>query len=197
MTARYAFICATLIVPAFAPAAIARCWDTGHSIQCAPGCELLKPPHFPGDLFTWRCRRHTPPLRLHDARPPPSYQPPVDGCGPGMYAATPTWCCEIGSVYRNGRCQFPARPRTYEASGPLDPTVPLGIVGLMILAGLSWYDHHNRQIARARGLDDAIDEAVGEARDADAAARRMHQAADEADEILRRFRHRRNDEGAA
>lgn len=193
MRSPYAFLFVTgLIFTAAVPTtAQARCWDTGHSLRCAPGCVPTKLPRFPGDSFSWRCRRQAPPPPRYYAPPPPR-QPSDDGCGPGMYPATPTWCCEIGSVFRNGRCVFPDRPPTYEASGPTDPTVPLGILGLIVLAAMAWYDHQTRQIAYARETADSLDEAD----DIAATARRMEEAAAEADDILRRFRDSMNGDDA-
>lgn len=158
------------------------CYDTGHSVRCRPGCQPLSLPRFAGDFFTWRCRRRAPP-------PPPRYYsapPPPASCPPGMYPATETWCCPFGSIYRNGECRFPQEQRTYRASGSDDPTPVLIILGVIGLGILAWYDHHARQVAFARETADAFDDI----NDIDAATRRVQAAADEADEILRRFRNK-------
>ena len=155
-----------------------RCYDTGRSIRCPPGCELLKPPHFPGDSFSWRCRRPPPPPRFHYTPPPPQAS-----CPSGMYAATETWCCPFGTVYRNGDCRFPQEQRTYQASGSEDPT-PLYILGVIGLIALLWYDHHSRQIAWARETEDGVDSTP----DIETARTRMDEAAREADEIIARYR---------
>jgi hypothetical protein len=185
----FLFVTAFIFAVAATTAAQARCWDTGHSLRCAPGCVPTKLPQFPGDFFAWRCHHHAPPPRY--AAPPPRYVPPPprSGCPDGMYPVTPTWCCPFGTVYRNGQCRDP-QPRTYEASGPHDPTVPLGILGLIILAALAWYDHHTRQVAYARETADTLEDAD----DIAAIARRMEAAASEADEILRQFKTRMGDD---
>ena len=100
-----------------------------------------------------------------------------------MYAATDTWCCPFGTVYRNGDCRFPQQQRTYQASGSDDPT-PLYILGIIGLIALLWYDHHSRQIAWARETEDGVDSAP----DIEAARTRMDEAAREADEIIARYR---------
>lgn len=99
-----------------------------------------------------------------------------------MYQVTPTWCCEFGSIYRNGRCQSPDPPHVADA--PTDPMVGLGILAVIMLVVLAWYDSHSRQVTYAREIGDTLDEAD----DIAAAARRMEAAAADADEILRRYR---------
>lgn len=175
MRSPYAFLFTTALIFAAAvpTAAHSRCWDTGYSIRCAPGCTPTKLPRFRGDSFSWRCRRSVPPPQRH---------PPTNGCGPGMYPATPTWCCEIGSVYRDGRCVFPEPPRTHAASGQ-DDSMDLLILVLLGLGALAWFQSRDTQIAAARG--------VGEDFDADeisAATDRINDEADRAEEILRQFR---------
>lgn len=182
MRSPYAFLFVTaLIFTAAVPtAADARCWDTGFSIRCAPGCAPTKLPRFRGDSFSWRCRRHVPPPQRYDPPPPPR-QPPTNGCGPGMYPATPTWCCEIGSVFRNGRC-VPERPRTHIASGQAD-SMDLLILFLVGLGAWAWFQSRDSQIAAAREVGEDFD-----ADDISAAAGRINEEADRAEEILRQFR---------
>lgn len=170
--------------------AIARCWDTGHSIRCAPGCELLKRPRFRGDIFTWRCRRYDPQPQQQYAPPPPRYQPAPDGCGPGMYAATPTWCCPFGTFYESGRCLSPQEPRIYQASAPDDPTPFLLFLAVIALSILAWLDSLNRQAAYARETAEVLEDTEEIA----AATARIQDAADEADEILRKFRDKLDDD---
>lgn len=172
-----------------APAQL-RCYDTGHSIHCPPGCELLKPPHFPGDIFTWRCRRPAPPPPRFYAAPSPAPLPPpsYSGCAPGQYPVTDNWCCPLGTVYDGyHRC---IHPRT-EANLPPDPTVPLAILGFAILGLLAWWDHRSRQIAWAREAEDDLPVTS----EIDGARTRMDEAARDADEIIARYRSRmRNDQ---
>jgi hypothetical protein len=157
-----------------------RCFDTGHSIRCPAGCELLKAPNFPGDSFSWRCRRPAP--------PPPqySYEPPENSCPPNMYPVTETWCCPFETVYHDGRCVYPRQQRRYANSGSEDPTPLLIILAVIGLAVLGWYDHHSRQLAFAR---EAADGPVSDDDIATAAAN-MQEAADRAEDILRQFRER-------
>lgn len=185
MRSMIVFVVITVVIGVTAPAAAQpRCWDTGHSIRCPPGCEVLKLPDFPGDIYTWRCRRPAPP-------PPPvySYEPPPASCPPDMYEATETWCCPFGTIYDSGSCRSPERRRTYEAGVPNDPT-PMLILVLIGLGLLAWYDHHSRQVAYARETADAL----GDTDDIAAVAQRMHEAADRADEILRQFRNNSEDD---
>lgn len=186
MKAPHAFIFVLIVIlGAVVPtAASARCWDTGHSLRCAPGCEPLKLPRFPGDSFFWRCRRHAPPPQRHYQ---PPRQPPTAMCGSGMYRATPTWCCEIGSVFRNGRCVFPEQPRTYTASG-LDESMELLILLLLGLGALAWLENRNSQVAAAREAGEDFDAGIS------AAAGRMNEEADRAEEILRQFRKKMGDD---
>ena len=179
-------VTATSLGAALPATAQLRCWDTGHSIRCPPGCELLKRPNFPGDIFTWRCRRPTPPPPRYHYTPPP----PEASCPSGMYAATQTWCCPVGTVYRNGNCRFPQEQRTYQASPHSgDPTPLLLVLALGIFAVLAWIDHHSRQIAFARETADTLDDATAAA----AAAQRLHDAADEADAIINRYRKQKSE----
>ncbi|WP_295556695.1 hypothetical protein [uncultured Hyphomicrobium sp.] len=62
--------------------------------------------------------------------------------------------------------------------------VGLGILAVIMLVVLGWYDSHSRQVTYAREIGDTLDEAD----DIAAAARRTEKAAADADEILRRYR---------
>lgn len=172
-----------LICAATGAGAQPRCWDMGGYVRCQPGCELVRPPRFPGDHYTWRCLRPPPPPRYIPA-------PPPDSCPQGTYPVTEIWCCPFGTVYRNGTCQYPQRPRVYEASGPEDPTATLMIVAVIAAVILAWFDRHTRQAAYARESADAFDDVD----DIAATAARMQDAADRADEILRQFRTKTGDD---
>ncbi len=158
----------------------ARCFDTGHSIRCPPGCELLKRPRFSGDSFSWRCRRPSPP-------PTYSYQQPPASCPPGTYPVTREYCCPFGTYYSSGQCRAGQRERTYQASGSDEPT------GLLILAAIAvgifaWWQNRSAQVAYARESADI----VHENEDIVAATQRMQEAADLADELLKKFRNKKD-----
>jgi len=176
---------ATSVVAAESAIAQPGCYDTGHSVRCRAGCQPLTLPRFAGDAFTWRCRRPAP--------PPPryTYEPPPNSCPPNMYPVTADWCCPIDTVYRNGRCVYPRQQSNYEASGPDDPTPLLTMLGIAALIFLAWYDQHARQLAIARETEDVM----GDTGDIESATERMNAAADEADDILRRFRDQMSEDG--
>lgn len=172
----------TLLLAVSSMAVEARCWDTGHSIRCAPGCELLQPPRFSGDFFSWRCRRPAPP-------PPQAYSEPQSFCPAGEYPVTDELCCPSGTVYRGGRCNYPQQ--SYRSPGAGDPTPLLIALATAVFIFLAWYDQHARQLAIARATEDMTEDTA----DIESATERMNAAADEADDILRRFRDLMSEDG--
>lgn len=104
-----------------------------------------------------------------------------------MYPATPTWCCEIGSVFRDGRCVFPERSGAYAASGQ-DDVMGLIILLLVGLGALAWLENRNAQVAAARNTGEDFDA------DISGVTGRMNEEADRAEEILRQFRKKLGDD---